>query len=79
MSAGWYEVSTKVELSLSLFFGSLGRHVARRPVLVFVACLVVSIACGAGFMFKTSKSAIEDLWVPADSPAKHNYDFGASW
>ncbi|GMH67585.1 hypothetical protein TL16_g04716 [Triparma laevis f. inornata] len=72
---GWYEFTHTVESSLSNKFESLGRSVTRNPAAWFVSTLILSFGCMAGLATMTSKSAIVDLWVPADSEAKINYDY----
>lgn len=72
---GWYELTNTVETFLEDKFESLGRSVTRKPLLWFVSTLILSFGCMAGVVTMTSKSAIVDLWVPADSQAKINYDY----
>ena len=72
---GWYELTNTVETFLEDKFESLGRSVTRKPLLWFVSTLILSFGCMAGVVTMTSKSAIVDLWVPADSEAKVNYDY----
>ncbi len=54
---------------------NLGHFTARKPCLVFCVAAFLSLVCTAGMGFVTTASAIVDLWVPADAPAKANYDF----
>lgn len=72
---GWYDFSASVENKLEDKFEKLGRSVAKSPKIWFGSTLLLSLVCAGGFMMATSKSAIVDLWVPADSPAKLNYDY----
>jgi Niemann-Pick C1 protein len=59
-----------VESGIQGTFSSLGLVVGSKPRWTIVACLVLTVLCGGGFVRWETESRGEELWVPQDTTAE---------
>ena len=59
-----------VESGIQGTFSSIGLVVGSKPRWTIVACLVLTVLCGGGFVRWETESRGEELWVPQDTTAQ---------
>jgi len=73
---GWFSRTLQSALEKTEdMFGSLGRLVVHRPLLVMFMSLIVCGLCGIGFLNFETESRPEELWVPQNTEAVKDYRY----